>query len=195
MSIFEIILLGIALAMDCFAVSLAKGISAGKLYCARILLMALLFGLFQAGMPLIGYFAGVRFAGAIASVAPWIALALLGFIGGKMIVEYFKERNSGEDDSAPEDAAGVDYSLKTLMVLSVATSIDALATGLLFVGFSAAKLAVAVTIIGVCSFVFSLLGTFAGVFVGKHFKFPAELLGGLILVGIGLKIWIEGLFF
>lgn len=181
MTIIEIILLGIGLAMDCFAVSLSKGIAARRLNTSGALLMALLFGLFQAGMPLIGYYAGVHWTEAISKIAPWVALILLGFIGGKMIKEHFEEG---------EEHADADYRVRTLLVLSVATSIDALATGLVFIGQSA-TIWLAIAVIGVCSFIFSLAGTLIGVFVGGRFKFPAELIGGLILVGIGLKIWIE----
>ena len=186
MTILELILLGIGLAMDCFAVSLSKGIAARKFYPTGLLITALFFGLFQAGMPLIGYLAGTYFASLIAKVAPWIALALLGFIGGKMVKEHFSEN----DD---EDHADADYTLKTIVILAVATSIDALATGLLFVNASEI-LWTAVAIIGICSFLFSVLGTTIGVTIGSRFRFPAELIGGLILIGIGLKIWIEGLF-
>lgn len=183
MSLIEIILLGIGLAMDCFAVSLSKGIAARKLYAAGAATMAVFFGLFQAGMPLIGYFAGVHFASFISRVAPWIALVLLGFIGGKMIWEHF----SPDDDDEHADA---DYRFGTVVVLSVATSIDALATGLIFVG-QEQVIWLAVAVIGICSTLFSAAGTLLGVFVGGRFRFPAELVGGVILVCIGLKIWVE----
>lgn len=181
MGILELILLGVGLAMDCFAVSLAKGMAAGKLNLWPAVVMALFFGIFQAGMPLIGYFAGSYFASLIARIAPWVALVLLGFIGGKMVKEHF---------SPEEEEADNDYGLRTILVLAVATSIDALATGLIFVGQSDV-LPLAVSIIGICSFVFSMAGTLIGVFAGSRFKFPANLIGGLILIGIGLKIWIN----
>lgn len=183
MSFIEILLLGIGLAMDCFAVSLSKGIAARKFYPAS-LVMALFFGVFQAGMPLIGYLAGEYFSTFVQKFAPWIALLLLAFIGGKMIKEHFSE--DGESASA-------DYRFLTIIIMSVATSIDALATGLIFVG-QPGVIWLAVSVIGVCSVLFSLLGTLLGVFVGARFKFPAELVGGIILIGIGLKIWVEALF-
>lgn len=186
MSLLEIILLGIALAMDCFSVSLAKGISARKLLVSPALLMALLFGLFQAGMPLIGFFAGTYFASIIERIAPWLALILLSFIGGKMIWEYFHE-DQVENEDQKEDSNP--YGLMTLLVLSVATSIDALATGLLFVP-QPKIIWLAVGIIGICSTLFSLLGTTLGVYLGRRFHFPAELIGGLILIAIGLKIFL-----
>lgn len=182
MGIVELILLGVGLAMDCFAVSLAKGMAAGRLRFWPAAVMALFFGLFQAGMPLAGYFAGSYFASLIARIAPWVALVLLGFIGGKMVKEHF---------SPEEEAADNDYSIRTILVLAIATSIDALATGLIFVGQSSV-LPLALSIIGVCSFAFSMAGTLIGVFAGSRFRFPANLFGGLILIGIGLKIWIEG---
>lgn len=187
MGLLEIILLGVGLAMDCFAVSLSKGIAAGRLYMGRVLLMALFFGLFQAGMPLIGYFAGVHFAGIISKVAPWIALGLLGYIGGKMIYEHFHE-----DKEQEQDHHNADYSISTILILSVATSIDALATGLLFIG-QQDILWLAVLMIGFFSFIFSLTASLIGVYAGRKFNFPAELLGGVILVGIGLKIWLEAM--
>lgn len=183
MSQIEIVLLGIGLAMDCFAVSLSKGIAARRVYAAGAVTMAVFFGLFQAGMPLIGYFAGTHFATFIGKVAPWMALILLGFIGGRMIWEHFSP-----DDA--DDHADADYGLWTVVVLSVATSIDALATGLIFVG-QEQVIWLAVAVIGVCSTLFSLAGTLLGVFVGGRFRFPAELVGGIILVCIGLKIWAE----
>lgn len=186
MSFGEILLLGIGLAMDCLAVSLSKGIAAKKFFPFRAILMAVLFGLFQAGMPLIGYFAGNYFVNFISRIAPYLALVLLGIIGGKMIYEYFTQ-----DDESAEGGKQADYSFSTLLVLSVATSIDALATGVLFVG-QREVLWLAIGVIGLCSFFFSILGTYVGVSAGRRFNFPAELVGGLILVGIGLKIWIEG---
>lgn len=188
MGIFEIIFLGIGLAMDCFAVSLSKAVAARRLYMPRVLVMAFLFGLFQAGMPLIGYYAGVNFASFISSIAPWIALGLLGFIGGKMIYEHFTEDN----EEAAEHAVA-DYTLRTMLILSVATSIDALATGVIFVG-NDSRLWIAVLVIGIFSFVFSMAGSLIGAFMGGRFRFPAELVGGIILVGIGLKIWVEAIF-
>ncbi len=185
MGITEIILLGIGLAMDCFAVSVSKGIAARKFYPMGAIMMALFFGIFQAGMPLGGYFAGVYFAEFISKIAPWLALALLGFIGGKMVYEHFSE---DEDEHADAD-----YGIRTVIILSIATSIDALATGIIFVDKPQNVLWMAVSVIGICSFLFSMAGTLVGVFMGRKFNFPAELVGGLILIGIGLKIWIENI--
>ncbi|MBQ0025615.1 MAG: manganese efflux pump [Bacteroidales bacterium] len=190
MQLTEIILLGVGLAMDCFAVSLSKGIASGKFHKAGALAMALSFGIFQAAMPLISYFAGIRFTDLIGRISPWIALILLSFIGGKMVKDHFAERSHPEEAVREKE---VDYRLRTILILSVATSIDALATGLLFIG-QGRTVWLAVSVIGAFSFLFSIVGTLAGVFAGKRFHFPAELVGGLILIGIGLKIWIEGIF-
>lgn len=185
MSLFELILLGIGLAMDCFAVSFSKGLAARKIISEGMIPMAIAFGVFQAVMPLGGYFAGTHFASFLSDVAPWIALILLGFIGGKMIFEHF----SASDDESHADA---DFSVGTILILAVATSIDALATGLLFVG-DPARLYTAIIIIGVASFLFSSLGSVLGALMGRKFRFPAEMVGGIILICIGLKIWLEGI--
>lgn len=185
MSILEIILLGIGLAMDCFAVSISTGLSYGKFNGKGASVMAASFGIFQAGMPLVGYLAGSIFSSFISRVAPWVALLMLEFIGGKMVVEHFSDKKG-------ESVKRADYSIGTILALSVATSIDALATGVLFVGMGGTIWS-AIAIIGACSFIFSFSGTAIGVFAGKKFSFPSELLGGLILIGIGLKIWLEGI--
>lgn len=196
MDIFSIILIAVGLAMDCFAVSIAKGIVCGQKHHVKSLfdgkiswgwpfLMAILFGLFQGGMPLIGYFAGTFFASFFSRFAPWIALALLAFIGGKMIWESLHE-----DD---EEADGeTHFSLKELLILAVATSIDALATGVIFIPYPEVVW-LGIGIIAFTSYLFSLLGYSIGLLSGKAFHFNVEMLGGIILICIGLKIWIEGI--
>lgn len=183
MDIFSIILIAVGLAMDCFAVSITKGITSPKGQWGNVLLMALLFGLFQGGMPLIGFFAGVAFTEQIARFDHWIALVLLGFIGGKMIWESLHENEE-------ESELHHDFTLKTLLLLAIATSIDALATGIIFVP-TPAIIWQAVSIIALVSFVFSLVGYLIGVVCGKRFHFNVELLGGIILIAIGVKIFIE----
>jgi len=195
--LLSIILIGIGLAMDCFAVSITKGITCGANHPGRglfapdhswrgPLLMALLFGLFQGGMPLIGYFAGTVFSSFFSLYAPWIALALLAFIGGKMIWESLHE--------SEEEEQNAEFTLKELIVLAIATSIDALATGVIFIPCPE-RVWLGVGIIALTSLLFSVAGYAIGIIFGKRFHFNVELLGGIILVGIGLKIWIEGLFF
>lgn len=192
MSILTIIIFSIGLAMDCFAVSISKGLAVDihEVFAKRQhpWLMALLFGIFQGLMPLIGYYAGTIFRDFFNRYAGIIALLLLGYIGGKMIWESFTAPERPEQSSCKT----ADFSLKTLLVLAVATSIDALATGVIFIPCPE-RLWLGVSIIALGSFLFSMAGYLIGVFVGSKFKVNAELIGGLILIGIGLKIFIEGL--
>ncbi len=183
MDIISIILIAIGLAMDCFAVAITKGITSGKAHWEKAFLMALLFGLFQGGMPLIGYFAGVAFTEQIARFDHWIALGLLGFIGGKMIWESLHEKEE-------EGTAHCDFSLKTILLLAIATSIDALATGIIFVP-TPEIIWLAVSVIAAVSLLFAGIGYMIGVFWGKRFNCNVELFGGLILIAIGAKIFIE----
>ncbi|MCQ2959062.1 MAG: manganese efflux pump MntP family protein [Bacteroidales bacterium] len=183
MNIFEIILLSIGLAMDCFAVSTASGISCKELQIRSIYKMPLLFGLFQGGMPLIGFLISVSFAEAIDAYSHWIALAILCFIGGKMIYEDIW----GEEDEKSECNH---FAWKTVILLAIATSIDALATGVIFVS-TPEKISIAVIIIALGSFLFSCIGLFIGNRLGKQFTFKVGVLGGLILIGIGLKLVLE----
>lgn len=184
MNLLSIVILAIGLAADCFAVSLCKGMTSKQLPWHRVTLMALLFGLFQGGMPLITYFLGIGFARYINPLDHWIAFLLLAFIGGKMIIESFKKEN----DKNPED-----YSWITIFTLALATSIDALAMGIIFVPYPQ-LVAIAISIIAITSFVASMAGSSIGYFFGKRFKLNVELLGGIILIGMGVKILIEHLF-
>ena len=146
--------------------------------------MALLFGVFHAGMPLIGYFAGSLFASFFERFAPWIALALLGFIGGKMIYDSIK----GEDD----EAHFADFSFFGLLSLAFATSMDTLATGVIFIPHPEV-LWLAVGVIATTCFVFSMTGFVLGHIVGTRLRINVNILGGVILILIGLKIFLEGL--
>lgn len=185
MTIIEQILLGIALAMDCFSVSLASGLQMRRFGLRCVLLMAFFFGAFQAMMPLIGWVLTMSFGSYIESVDHWIAFGLLAFIGTKMIIDHFKG----------EEAQTFDFiRLATIITLAVATSIDALAVGVSFtcIGLDTfTRILSPIIIIGITSFLFSVAGNAIGVFLGRRFHFPAELLGGLILIGIGVKILIE----
>ena len=184
MDIVSIILLSVALAMDCFSVALTQGLYQRR-WDNRVWLMAALFGLFQGGMPLIGYAAGVCFLSFVTRYAPWIALVLLGTIGGKMIWESLRR-------DAEDGQGSAEWNLWHLILLAIATSIDALATGVLFVAESE-RLWTAVIIIALGSFLLPIAGYLLGVYVGRKLKFNAGLLGGIILVLIGIKICIEGL--
>lgn len=187
MSLIEIILIAIGLAMDCFAVSIASSICYGKYNWPKIVRMALFFGLFQGGMPLIGWACGISFAEFIHSIDHWLALGILGFLGGKMIYESFKDDD--EDDVVCE-AKSPYGSLRMVTILAVATSIDALATGLIFVPLGNLMFS-ASGIIAVVSFLFTIVGCVLGVAFGKRIKFNVEAIGGAILIAIGLKIFIE----
>ena len=186
MGILELLLIGVGLAMDAFAVSICKGLNmkkVNKLHCGVI---ALFFGGFQALMPLIGWALGKQFEGYITSVDHWIAFVLLALIGGNMV----KESRQKEEGEACKCEAKLD--IKELFLLAVATSIDALAVGITF-AFLQVDIIPAVTIIGVTTFVISAIGVFIGNIFGSRYKNKAELAGGIILILIGLKILLEHL--
>lgn len=187
MTILELILLSIGLAMDCLAISIAGSIGYGRYNWPRILLIALFFGGFQGFMPVIGWAVGVNFVNIIGAYDHWIALGILGFIGTKMIMESFKD-SDGESKYTPYG------SLKMLIILSIADSIDALATGLLFITCSDI-LALGASIIALGSFVITIIGCVIGIEFGRRFKVNVNLIGGLILIGIGVKIFCEHTFF
>ena len=185
MSLFELFLLAVGLSMDAFAVSVCKGLSVRRVEKKHMLLCGAYFGLFQALMPLIGYLLGVNFQSLIVTVDHWIAFVLLGVIGVNMIREALGPEEEGVDD---------DFSFKTMVLLAIATSIDALAVGVTF-AFLSVKIVPAVCFIGVITFCLSALGVKLGNIFGMKWKKRAELAGGLILVGMGIKILLEHLFF
>ena len=171
--------------MDCFAVSVCKGLTSPHGYVPRYIkpmLMALLFGVFHAGMQLIGYFVGSLFASFFERFAPWIALLLLGFIGGKMIYD------SLHDDDKTHLA---DFSFWGLLSLAFATSIDTLATGVIFIPHPEV-LWIAVGIIAATCFLFSMTGFVLGHLVGARLRVNVNILGGVIIILIGIKIFLEG---
>ena len=177
----NVIIMGVGLAMDCCAISIVQGLNQRQWH-PRALLMAAIFGLFHMGMPIIGYFAGNLFVDFMQHYAPWIALALLGFLGAKMIWESYHEKD--EEKSA-------NWNITNLLLLAVATSVDVLATGLLFVPYPE-WLIPSVLTIGCITAMFSLGGYLLGVYVGR-LKINMELIGGIVLIGLGIKICIEGL--
>ena len=198
MGIIDILLTGMGLSMDAAAVSMTNGMNEPKMKLPKILLIALFYGVAQGVMPLIGYYAGSLFATAVAKIAPWLALVLLGFIGGKMIFEAICELKKEKNGEQPNEAKPL--SLGSLAVQALATSIDALAVGISLValdksGALAVNIFVAVSMIAVSTFIISLLSVFVGKKFGELLSDKAELVGGLILVAIGLKIFIEGIFF
>lgn len=188
MDLLTIIIIGIGLAMDCFAVSISKGICLKKIKWKKVLRMAFLFGLFQAIMPLIGYLGGMSFANLISSFDHWIAFTLLVIIGSKMFIEGLKPIDPNCDINPNP------FKWKTLITLAFATSIDALATGIVFVPFPD-KIWFAIFNIGIISFIFTIIGVHAGFYFKKRMKFNVEIIGGIILFSIGTKILIEHLFF
>ena len=185
MSITELLLLSLGLAMDAFSVSVCKGLSMKKIDRRGSLVTALFFGVFQAIMPIIGYFLGSRFETYISRYSHWVAFILLGFIGGKMIWEVLR----GVDE---QEVTPYRLDLKELTLLAIATSIDALAVGIVFAA-QKAQLMLSVTVIGVITFVVCLGGVLIGNRFGSRYEKKAELCGGIVLVLIGVKLLLEGL--
>lgn len=190
MGVLMLFFTSIGLSMDACAVSISNGMCFNKFEKKHILLTAAAFGFFQALMPMLGYLVGSTFSEAISFLDHWVALILLGFIGGKMIVEAFKELKH------PEACLNVEKFLtfRTLLLQAIATSIDALAVG---IGFAVIKVNIvnAALCIGIITFISSIIGSNLGKKFGEMFKQKAEFLGGSILILIGLKIFIEHVFF
>jgi len=184
MDIITIIAIAVGLAMDAFAVSITSGITIKRLKINHALRIAAFFGSFQAFMPVIGWLAGLGLISFISGIDHWIAFGLLVFIGCKMIYESIKIE-SREDKSNP-------LNFYVLLMLSVATSIDALAVGLSF-AFLKISIATPIIIIGAVTFLLSFLGVFAGNKFGHFFENKIEIVGGIVLIGIGLKILVEHL--
>ena len=186
MGVMELVLMGAGLAMDAFAVAVCKGLAMRKVNKKQCFLIALFFGGFQGLMPFIGWVLGNQFAGYISAIDHWVALVLLGYIGGKMIWEAVKERK--EDVEIQE--MDPPLSIKELLMMSIATSIDALAIGITF-SFLDVNILQAVSIIGVITFILSGAGVFVGNIFGSKYKYRAEFIGGLILVILGVRIFLE----
>ena len=183
MSFFELFLVAAGVSMDAFAVSVCKGLSMSAMSWRKAVIIGLYFGTFQAGMPLLGYFLGSRFQDAIISFDHWIALILLGMIGSNMI----REALSGEEESCDDK---VDPG--SMIVLALATSIDAMAVGVTL-AFLRIRIGPAVSFIGSITFLLSIAGVKAGNVFGTRYKSKAELLGGCILILIGFKILFDHL--
>lgn len=184
MTLFELFLIAVGLSMDAFAVSVCKGLSTRELKAKHYLAVGAWFGGFQALMPLLGYLLGSSFEGYINRFDHWIAFALLAVIGGNMIKESFEKDGEKADDS---------FTFKTMLVLAVATSIDALAVGITFALLPDVNIVAAVSFIGLTTFVLSAVGLKVGNIFGLKYKSKAELAGGVILILIGLKILLEHL--
>jgi putative Mn2+ efflux pump MntP len=188
MSLAEIILIAVGLSMDAFAVSITLGLSVKKPVLKEILMPGLFFGFFQALMPVIGYFAGIYFVDKIQNFDHWIAFVLLGFIGGKMIKESLSKEKETEEQNKNS------FQLLKMLVLAIATSIDALAVGITF-AFLKVNIIMAIIITGLTTFFISMCGVKIGSIFGIKFKSKAEFLGGAALIMLGIKIIIEHLFF
>lgn len=195
MGLLELIILSVGLAMDAFAVSICKGLAMKSINIHKASVCGIWFGAFQAVMPLIGYFAGVRFASYIVEFDHWIAFALLLAIGGNMIREAL---------SSAEDKADDSLRFKTMLMMAIATSIDALVVGITFVcvpvniisGISVhINTLIAAAVIGIITFAISSAGVWAGSIFGLKYKSKAEMAGGIVLIILGLKILIEHLIY
>lgn len=186
-----LLLMGIGLAMDAFAVSICKGLSMKKVKWQHATIIGLFFGGFQAFMPFLGWLLGSQFEQYITKIDHWIAFGLLGIIGGKMLYEAIKG-DEEEECGCCNDKNYDKLDLKELFILAIATSIDALAVGITF-AFLKYPVEKAVVVIGVVTFIISIAGVYIGNFFGSRFKKKAEIAGGIILVGIGVKILLEHL--
>lgn len=184
MHMITIIFVAFGLAMDAFAVSITSGITIRHLRINHALKIAIFFGSFQAVMPVVGWLAGLSLRDFISDVDHWIAFGLLSFVGCKMIYEAIRTE-AGEKEIDP-------LNLYVLLMLSVATSIDALAIGVSF-AFLKISIVTPVIVIGIVTFLLSYLGTFVGNRLGHFFEKKIEIVGGLILIGIGMKILVEHL--
>ena len=185
MDIWEIILIAIGVSMDAFAVSVCKGLATKGKTIKTSMVCGIWFGLFQAIMPVLGFYLGILFAGFIENIDHWIAFVLLGIIGANMIKEVFSKK---------EEEVSNDLSFGKMFVLAIATSIDALAIGITF-ALLKVNLWMCVAIIGCTTFAFSFAGALIGHKFGEKHKNKAEFVGGLILILLGIKILIKHLFF
>lgn len=182
MGFAELLLIAVGLSMDAMAVSVCKGLSVRKLQVKHALLAGLYFGGFQFLMPVMGWLLGYRFEAMIKSVDHWIAFVLLVLIGLNMLRESFSS----------EEELDSDFGFRTMVLLAIATSIDALAVGVTF-AFLEVRILPAAGLIGVTTFLLSALGVWVGHVFGQRFRSSAERLGGVILIGIGVKILLEHL--
>ncbi|NFQ02296.1 manganese efflux pump [Clostridium sporogenes] len=192
MDFVSIILISIGLSMDAFAVSITNGAIISKVTASEGIRIGLFFGGFQALMPLIGWSVGIKFQSYISTLDHWIALILLSIIGGKMVYDSIKESKDHKDEIACDYATGEKKCLnnKTLTILAIATSIDALAVGVSF-AFLKVSIISTISIIGTITFVICFIGVMIGKKCGELLKKRAEILGGIVLIFIGIKIFIE----
>lgn len=180
MGLWELFVIALGLSMDAFAVSICKGLSVHRCTIRHMLICGLYFGLFQGGMPLIGYMLGSQFESMVTAIAPYIAFALLAFIGFNMM------REAREDDESVDD----DFSFRAMIPLAIATSIDALAIGVSF-AFLQVSILPAISFIAITTFSCCIIGVKVGSIFGSKYKHGAEFFGGLVLILMGFKILME----
>lgn len=185
MGFIELLLLAIGLSMDAFAVSICKGLAMKKASLKGSLICGVWFGGFQALMPLIGFFLGALFADAIKAFDHWVAFILLAIIGANMLKEAFGKCDCDEGDA--------DLSVKTMFIMAVATSIDALAVGISLAMAGNVNIFVAILLIGITTFILSAIGVKVGNIFGSRYEKKAQIAGGVILILLGLKILLEHL--
>ena len=188
MGFVELFLIGVGLSMDAFAVSICKGLGMRSLNMRQALVIGLFFGGFQALMPLIGWALGTQLADFITPIDHWIAFILLVLIGGKMLFDALR----GGDEEEAADPKDAKLDLKELLMLAIATSIDALAVGITF-AFLGVNIVWAIAIIGVTTFVLSVVGVVVGHAFGARYEKGATIAGGIVLILIGCKILLEHL--
>lgn len=183
MGIIELIILSVGLAMDAFAVAICKGLSMPKMNWKKAYIIGMYFGVFQGLMPLVGYMLGINFQNKITNIDHWIAFILLGVIGINMIKEAISKEEETSNDSVQ---------FKEMIILAIATSIDALAVGITF-AFLKVNILLAISLIGIVTFVLSLIGVKIGNIFGDKYEKKAQFAGGIILVLLGIKILLEHL--
>ena len=183
MDFISTLLIAIALAMDAFSVSLTKGFTLKKITKSQVLWFAIFFGGFQALMPVLGWLGGIQLEWLITTFAPWIAFILLLLIGSNIIRESF---SNDEEDSSDK------FSFKELALLAIATSIDAFAVGITYAVLKT-DILIPIIMIGVTAFIFTIIGLYLGKKIGNYFGDKFEILGGVILILLGVKILLEGL--
>ena len=190
MDIFTLLAISVALSMDAFSVSICKGLATKKFSFKTALLCGLWFGCFQALMPVIGYFLGAQFEHLITSFDHWIAFGLLLIIGVNMIREAMSEDESTDNEQSTVECSCACTGFKTMLMMAIATSIDALAIGVSF-AFLSVDIWKSVAVIGVTTFLFSFVGVKIGNIFGSRYSKAAEITGGVILILLGIKILLE----
>ena len=188
MGFVELFLIGVGLSMDAFAVAICKGLGMKRLNLRHALVIALYFGGFQALMPFLGWLLGAQFQQLIAPIDHWIVFVLLAFIGGKMVWEAV--RGEEDEEELAHEEPKIDH--REMLMLAVATSIDALAVGITF-AFLQVNIVEAISVIGLTTFVLTVVGVWVGHQFGARFERPATVAGGVVLILIGLKVLLEHL--